>query len=133
MAVRRLLSFLGIFAAALFGGCMRSSATKADIVGSWKARDGAVIILEDNGQFSAQELPGSLVFRDDDRRDRLSGNGTWSLKEGVIGPDIELVFGRIGDRLHGHRMRVLMSGSGSSVQLFLWIREEGGARYVFAK
>jgi hypothetical protein len=89
--------------------------------------------FEDNGQCSAQGLPANLVFHDSSYEDRLSGKGTWSLKEGVAGTEVEIVFDRLGDRQHGYGMRVRTSGEGSSLRLFLWVEEEGGARYEFQR
>jgi hypothetical protein len=107
MAMRRMLSFVGMSVAALLGGCLRSSATKSEIVGTWSNTDGAVIIFEDGGRFIAQNLPHRVVFHEEGSEDRLSGEGNWSLKEGDMGSEVELVFDRIGDRQHGYGIRVL--------------------------
>jgi len=130
--MRWLMYPLVVTMVALVGGCSKASTSSADIVGIWQSVDGATIKLENTGQFVVTGLPGFPVLGRPHQDERLSGVGRWQLQEGTMGREIKLVFDRLGDR-ERVGVRILTSGKGTSLKLFIWEDEEGGARYEFEK
>ncbi|MEU5189458.1 hypothetical protein AB0G83_20240 [Streptomyces klenkii] len=57
------------------------SAERADVIGSWRSREGAELTLREDGTLTAARLPTSFAEDDDERATAwFTGSGTWSLK-----------------------------------------------------
>ncbi|MET9415216.1 hypothetical protein ABZY03_13745 [Streptomyces klenkii] len=58
------------------------SAERADVIGSWRSREGAELTLREDGTLTAARLPTSFAEDDDERATAwFTGSGTWSLKK----------------------------------------------------
>jgi hypothetical protein len=121
------------FLPTLVSSCLGASAIRDDVVGEWAGPGDATLEFTQTGQFSARRLPVELLLGPDQRGEMADGDGHWTLGEGPMGTRVDLVFDAIGDRQHGFRTFVMTSGSGASLRLFLWKREEGGPRFEFVK
>jgi hypothetical protein len=126
------LCLVAVFAT-LMSSCLGGSASKDDIVGEWAGPGDATLDFMQTGQFSARRLPGRLLLGPGYGGEVYAGIGHWTLGDGPAETDVILVFNAIADRQHGFRTSVMTSGSGASLRLFLWMREEGGARFEFVK
>lgn len=131
MAMNRIMSFLGLSLAALFGGC-GASPTSHDVVGTWANPDGAELTFEENGQFFARAIPQALFFRSD-QVGVVDGKGSWKLEKGKPYWEAKLSFKEIAGRPAGYATSVLVSGGGASTYLYQWKGEEGEARYKFER
>lgn len=133
VAMKTIVRLIGGGCAALLAGCI-TTATRDDIVGRWLAsNDGAVLEFLDSGRFSAKSLPGYLLFGPGHEAERLDGAGTWGLREGPMGTEVELGFDAIGDRHQGFGIPIKVAGRGASMRLFFWKGQEGGERFEFEK
>ena len=130
------MMFVSVFAGILLGACEQPTAS--DLTGIWVNPDGAVLTLEENGNFSAHVLPAQVFLMPDSTDAPLNGKGRWKFEKhnllwhGDSGM-VQLDFYEI----PGHPPRtgtdVIVSGSGKSISLYQWMGEEGGARYKLTK
>jgi hypothetical protein len=127
MAMNRIMSFLGLSLAALFGGC-GASPTSQDVVGTWVNPDGGELIIEANGQFTAHGLPQAVFWRRD-YPGSLTGKGTWKLQKAEPYWEVRLSFRERSGQPESLGVSAIVSGSGSSTYLYQWIGEEGENRY----
>lgn len=127
MAMKQIMSFLALSIAALFGGC-GASPTSQDVVGTWTNPDGAELILEANGQFTARALPQAVFWRQD-YPGLLTGKGTWKIQQGNPYWEVRLSFRERLGQPESLGVSAIVSGSGASAYLYQWIGEEGGNRY----
>lgn len=135
MATQRLkqfMSLLGISLATLLGGC-GATPMRDDLVGIWMSGDGAVIVLEGDGAFTARGLPSRIFFRADQPNRPIDGRGTWVLQRGKPYWEVKLSFRERLGRPDSYGTSVIVSGSGASIYLYQWEGEEGDARYKFTR
>ncbi|MGK5728377.1 hypothetical protein [Streptomyces sp. URMC 124] len=58
------------------------SAERGDLVGAWRAQQGARLILREDGTLTAVSVPTAFSEDDDERPTRrFTGNGTWQLEK----------------------------------------------------
>lgn len=104
----------------------------ADVIGTWVNTDGAVLKLDENGQFSAHSLPQAIFWRQD-QPSPFDGNGTWKLQKEKSNWEVKLYFKKISSHPASREIPVLVSGSGDSTYLYLWKGEEGEGLYKLEK
>ena len=118
-----LLSFVGT----LLIGCQKP--TSGDVVGTWVNPDGAALTLEEDGGFSVRRLPIEVFIGPDQTGQPIDGSGRWRLEYENPYWTVKLSFEQISGQPSRRGIPVLVSGSGTSVYLYQWKGEEGGARY----
>jgi len=121
----------------LLGACSTKPPTQEDVVGVWVNPDGATLILNADGSFSAQALPSELfVYKG--RPDSQINNvkGSWSLKKELGWWKIRISYeGEVKNETSGYAQTNFstvanVGGRGDSIYLFLWVGDpDSGIRY----
>lgn len=113
----------------LLGACSKTP-TPGDVVGIWTNVDGAELILNKDGQFTARLLPQNVFFRLDKKvSTAVAGKGIWKLKKTAAHWEVRLSFKEMAGQPANYGISVLVSGSGSSTYLYEWKGEEGEGLY----
>jgi hypothetical protein len=126
--LKRVMSLLGISLATLLGACGKNP-TPRDIIGTWANADGAELMVEENGQFTAHALPQATFWRRDQPGPAFDGKGTWKLQKGAPYWELKLWFREISGQSANREITVLVSGGGLSTYLYRWKGEEGEDQY----
>lgn len=115
----------------------------ADLVGTWRSGTTRSIVFEENGEFSATDLPYAVfdhVLEDRGYVARIDGSGTWTSQRAGTGPDdpqalVSLLFRRLGDMDVAHAgpdLTALRQDNGA-VLLFFFYVDVGNSWTSYAK
>gem|GEM_PF-691027 len=122
-------------------GCKSYSPTAESIVGTWVAKDGAILQLNEDGTFETKNLSGNVIFEYDEEYKGLFFNetGTWRLGKDQGEWVVFLRFNISARLTGGFATQISVGGRKGFFEnkppwfLFLWIGEEGENRYEFTK
>jgi hypothetical protein len=128
------LKYLFISLPFLFFECRNVQPAEPAIIGTWSS-DNAVFVFEENGLFSAENLPSGIFFIEPKaRQGQFSGKGKWKFRMVQDDWEIYLHFDEISNDYKGYETSLLLSkGRDGQWNIFLWKEEEGGERYEFHK
>lgn len=127
--------------AVFFQACSGKDPQRNEIVGTWTNPEGAVVVLVDNGEFTAKSFPAEYVLlpKDSFRNQKFDGSGKWTLRKRQAQWEVYLDFNRFSDQKYACSFPLLVAGKKGVLEneppwyLFLWKGEEGGERYTFEK
>jgi hypothetical protein len=142
-----ILSGLSLFGAL---GCTRHVVRASDLPGAWVLSDAsrpslppafrdasATIVLDEDGRFSASDVPGEMLFVRPNGRDRLvTGRGFWrlDLKTGmqVLQLDFHAIEGALSKVPYGTQLHI--SAEASGLTLFYFQGDpDAGKRVIFER
>lgn len=125
---------MSIFSAlSLLVGCKNAPALD-HLVGTWTGPDGAHVVLRADKTFSANSLPYRIFDNPVRQGEPISGKGYWKLAEKKLSStEVWLDFNEESGKPSRREVRIIVSGSNSSIGLYQWIDQEGGPRYEFVK
>jgi hypothetical protein len=130
--LRLIMAFFGIMLATILGACGKQPVPQ-DVYGLWINSDGSQLLLDESGKFSAYALPVSVFTSPDRKGPPFSGSGTWRIQKNSPYWEVYLGFDEIDGHSDSLGTALLVAGSGSSLYLYQWVEEEGGARYTFSR
>ena len=130
--MKSLAPLLGVCIAVFLEACGRSPVLR-DVVGTWIGSDGAELVLEEGGAFSARSLPAAIFVRTEKLGPALEGKGRWNLREDSPYWEVELGFDEVWHQPGRAWVQLLVSGSGQSTSLYEFVSEEGGDRYELVR
>lgn len=139
--MKKMINIFSITVMVLFSGCKAENPTVESIIGSWVAKDGALIELIKDGTFSTENLTGDKIFPYENEYKGVVFNekGTWKIGNDQGTWVVHLFFKKSDALPKGYATQILVSGSKGIMEnqppwyLFLWEGEEGGSRYKFSK
>ena len=121
-------------------GCIGEEPIREEIIGVWKASDGGILQLKDDGTFTTKDLSGNIIFKysNKHKENAFTESGNWKIEKWQGQWVVSLRFTKSENLKKGYATRVLISGTGilennPPLNLFLWVGEEGGERYTFKK
>jgi len=85
--------FLLVLEVLLLGACIRATEpeVRRRVVGTWRNRDGATLVIRDDGTFRATALPANAFGWGGEQED-IQGTGTWDLRDADRAWAVELFF-----------------------------------------
>ena len=141
MVRKNFINIITFIVVMLLFGCTSYSPTAESIVGTWVAKDGAILQLNEDGTFETKNLSGNIIFGHDEEYKDLIYNetGTWEL--GKFGGQwvVFLRFDRSARLTRGFSTQISVVGRKGIFEnkppwyLYIWIGEGGESRYEFTK
>lgn len=112
-----------------------------ELIGKWKNKDGAEIVLHNDGSFELKSFPTVLLYFTNQRHPNqvFDGSGKWEVVDKSSRPEVQINLLETSFHESGIGITLLIAGSGLLENkrpwktLFLWIGEEGDERYEFVK
>jgi hypothetical protein len=141
------LILAGMLIALFLCSCSGRQVTNADMQGTWvpeKASQRWIIAAEDrpkcqitlrgDGTFSAT-VPDYLMKTSDKCSGRVMvGKGQWSLSTKVFQTEVKLNFSQVDEqRINWAATPLKIESKGNGHELYFYVGEEGGARFVFER
>lgn len=139
MEIKTKIGFFSLIMMFLLQACSGTMPTKNEIIGKWKAEDGATFTFHEDGTFMTKDLSGGKMFKSNRYQGKkYSESGVWSIEQSQGRWVIELSFKSSASLAGGYATQLLVSGSGilendPPWNLFVWVGEAGGERYEFEK
>jgi len=136
MKIIKLIAMLSI----LLQACGGKEPTQNDVVGKWKSANGAEFVFNEDGTFTAKQIPTEFGYMPSDslQNMKFDGSGKWKFKKENAYWEAYVDF----DTVNVNKtctFPLLIAGENGVLDnkppwyLFVWKGEEGGERYKFSK
>ena len=120
----------GVVVIGILTACSSAPVRRGDVVGTWLGKNGAKLVLHEDGSFQQSGLPMQVILTPALFPEPNFDSGTWSLQPPSFGnpPNVELVVGQTA------LQAPYIDGHGDGMRLFFWIGDpDEGIRYVMCR